>query len=75
MDEESSKKVKERASQYLAEDEVAALNIIKSNIAKYCSRDIQNFAQELQEQIEQFSHSIRSRDNKKTAIFATENIV
>ncbi len=72
MDEESSKKVQERASQYLAEDEVAALNIIKSKIAEYCSQDIGHSSQELQEQLKKLSISIRSRDNKTTKISAIE---
>jgi DNA sulfur modification protein DndD len=72
MDEESSTKVRERASQYLAEDEVAALNIIKSNIAKYCRRDTEYFALQLQEQLEQLGKCIRLRDNKSTEISAIE---
>lgn len=66
MDEKSSKKVRERASQYLAEDEVAALNIIKSNIAKYCRKDTEYFSLQLQEQLERLRKSIRLRDNKST---------
>lgn len=72
MDEESSKKVRERASQYLAEDEVAALNIIKSNIAKYCSRETGKSSQELPEKLKRLSDSIRLRDNKTTEISAIE---
>ena len=72
MDDKSSRKVKERASQYLAEDEVGALNIIKSNIAKYCSRDMEHSSQEVQEQLKQLGKSIRLRDNKTTEIAATE---
>ena len=72
MDEKSSKKVRERASQYLAEDEVAALNIIKSNIAKYCRRDTENFSLQLQEQLKKLGKSIRLRDNKSTEISAIE---
>jgi DNA sulfur modification protein DndD len=72
IDNNSSKAILERASQYLAEDEVAALNIIKSNIAKYCIRDEEHFLQELQERLKQLSKSIRLRDNKTTEISATE---
>ena len=72
MDKESSKKVQERANQYLAEDEVAALNIIKSNITKYCSRNTPHSSQELQEQLKRLGKSIRSRDNKTTEISAIE---
>ncbi|MEM7593208.1 MAG: hypothetical protein AAF383_17130 [Cyanobacteria bacterium P01_A01_bin.83] len=72
MDEESSKKVQERASQYLAEDEVAALNIIKSKIAEYCNGDTGDFSQKLPEQLTRLSNSIRVRDNKTTEILAVE---
>lgn len=72
MDKESSNKVRERASQYLAEDEVAALNIIKSNIAKYCHENIEDITLQLQEQIERLGKSIRLRDTKSTEISAIE---
>lgn len=72
MDEISSKKVRERANQYLAEDEVAALNIIKSNIAKYCHKNTDNFSLQLQEQLERLGKSIRLRDTKTTEISAIE---
>ena len=72
MDEESSKKVQERASQYLAEDEVAALNIIKSKIVEYCSKEITYSSQEVQKQLKRLSNSIRLRDNKNTEISAIE---
>ena len=72
MDKKSSKKVQERASQYLAEDEVAALNIIKSNIAKYCHKNTEYFSSQLQEQLKQLGKSIRLRDTKSTEISAIE---
>ena len=72
IDHNASKAILERASQYLAEDEVAALNIIKSNIAKYCRREIKPSQRELQEQQKRLSQSIRLRDNKTTEISATE---
>ena len=72
MDEISSRKVRERASQYLAEDEVAALNIIKSNIAKYCHKNTEDFSLQLQEQLKQLRKSIRLRDTKSTEISAIE---
>ena len=72
MDEESSKKVQERASQYLAEDEVAALNLIKSKIAEYCNQDTEHSSQKLPEQLTKLSKSIRLRDNKITEISAIE---
>jgi len=72
MDEQSSKKVKERAGQYLAEDEVAALNLIKSKITEYCSGNLQHPSPELQKQLKRLGKSIRLRDNKTTEISAIE---
>ena len=72
MDKESSKNIRERANQYLAEDEVAALNIIKTNIAKYCSSETIYSSQELQGQLKRLSDFIRLRDNKITKISAIE---
>ena len=72
MDEQSSKKVQERANQYLAEDEVAALNLIKSKITEYCSKNVGYFSQELKEQLKRLGNSIRLRGIKTTEISAIE---
>lgn len=72
MDTESSRKVRERASQYLAEDEVGVLNSIKSDIANYCSRDIESSLLGLEDNLQQLRKSIRKRDNTKTEISAIE---
>ena len=72
MDTESSRKVRERACQYLAEDEVGVLNSIKSDIANYCSRDIESSLLGLEDNLRQLRKSIRKRDNTETEISAIE---
>lgn len=72
MDTESSRKVRERASQYLAEDEVGVLNSIKSDIANYCSRGLESSPLGIEDNLQQLRKSIRKRDNTETEISAIE---
>ena len=72
MDTESSRKVRERACQYLAEDEVGVLNSIKSDIANYCSRDIESSLLGIEDNLRQLSKSIRKRYNTEREISAIE---
>ena len=72
IDDEASKAILERASQYLGEDEVGVLNSIKSDIANYCDRNTTKSYQELEENLKRLKDSIRLRDNLNTEISATE---
>ena len=68
MDNESSKNVRERASQYLAEDEVGVLNGIKSDIAKHCGTELELYAKKLDRDLKDLGQSIKLRDNLSTEI-------
>ena len=72
IDDQASKAILERASQYLGEDEVGVLNSIKSDIANYCDRNSTKLDRELKENLERLGNYIRLKDNLKTEISATE---
>ena len=72
IDDNASKAILERASQYLGEDEVGVLNSIKSDIANYCDRNTIKSYQELEENLEQLGDSIKRRGIINTEISATE---
>lgn len=72
MDEETRQAVRDRALNYLAEDEVGVLNSIKFDIATYCSGEPASYYQEFQQELEGFSKLIRKRDEFKTELRSFE---
>jgi len=72
MDEETRQAVRDRALNYLAEDEVGVLNSIKSDIATYCSGEPASYFQEFQKDLEGFGKLVRKRDEFKTELRSFE---
>jgi len=66
MDDMTRQAVRDRAKQYLGEDEVGVLNRIKSDIADYCGGDPEQYHQDFQEQVQGLQKLIRKRDEFKT---------
>jgi DNA sulfur modification protein DndD len=66
MDNKTRQAVRDRAKNYLAEDEVGVLNSIKSDIATYCDEEPESYHQELQEQLKDLQTFIRKRDDLRT---------
>lgn len=72
MDDTTRQAVRDRAQQYLGEDEVGVLNRIKSDIADYCGGNPEQYHQDLQEQLQGLQKLIRKRDNLKTELRSLE---
>ncbi|MGE5655637.1 MAG: hypothetical protein ACM37W_03410 [Actinomycetota bacterium] len=72
MDDATRQAVRDRALNYLAEDEVGVLNRIKSDIATYCSGEPASYYQEFQRDLESFGKLIRKRDEFKTELRSFE---
>jgi len=72
MDDMTRQAVRDRAKQYLGEDEVGVLNRIKSDIADYCGGDPDKYHQDLQEQVKSLQKLIRKRDEFKTELRSLE---
>lgn len=66
MDDMTRQAVRDRAKQYLGEDEVGVLNRIKSDIADYCGGNPEHYHQDFQEQVQGLQKLIRKRDEFKT---------
>ncbi|HAG80007.1 MAG TPA: hypothetical protein DCL61_02295 [Cyanobacteria bacterium UBA12227] len=65
-------KIRDRAKNYLGEDEVGVLNNIKADIATYCAENPATYHQELQEQLKDLGTFIRKRDELKTELDSLE---
>ena len=72
MNEVTREAVRDRAKNYLADDEVGVLNTIKSDIALHCSDEPEVPYQELQKQLADLGYQITKRDNLKTDMSAIE---
>ncbi|GAB4179075.1 MAG: hypothetical protein Fur006_12030 [Coleofasciculaceae cyanobacterium] len=72
MDDATRQAVRDRAKNYLGEDEVGVLNSIKSDIATYCSEEAESYHQKLQEQLQDLVTFIRKRDELKTQLHSLE---
>ncbi|MEQ9552162.1 MAG: hypothetical protein RIM23_21450 [Coleofasciculus sp. G3-WIS-01] len=72
MDDMTRQAVRDRAKQYLGEDEVGVLNRIKSDIADYCGGNPEQYHQDLQEQLQGLQKLIRKRDEFKTELHSLE---
>jgi DNA sulfur modification protein DndD len=72
MNEVTRSAVRDRAKNYLADDEVGVLNSIKSDIALHCSDEPEVPYQELQKQLADLGYQITKRDNLKTEMSAIE---
>ncbi|MGC1199842.1 MAG: AAA family ATPase, partial [Geitlerinemataceae cyanobacterium] len=66
MDNSSRQAVRDRANNYLGEDEVGILNSIKSDIATYCDGDPNSYYQELQQNLKSLGKSVKERDTLHT---------
>ena len=65
MNEVTRYAVRDRAKNYVADDEVGVLNSIKSDIALHCSDEPEVPYQELQEQLTDLGYQITNRDYLK----------
>ncbi|MBD0308698.1 MAG: hypothetical protein ICV80_11400, partial [Microcoleus sp. T1-bin1] len=74
MNEVTREAVRDRAKNYLADDEVGVLNSIKSDIAIHCSDEPEIPYQELQTQLTNLGNQVRDRDNLKTRMSEIERI-
>ncbi|EDX75550.1 hypothetical protein MC7420_1468 [Coleofasciculus chthonoplastes PCC 7420] len=72
MDDVTRQAVRDRAMQYLGEDEVGVLNRIKSDIADYCGGNPEQYHQDFQEQVQGLQKVIRTRDEFKTELRSLE---
>jgi DNA sulfur modification protein DndD len=66
MDDLTRQAVRDRANNYLGEDEVGILNSIKSDIANYCSGDPNIDYQELQKNLKNLGSHVKDRDTLRT---------
>ncbi|MBK4731138.1 hypothetical protein JJD41_14895 [Oxynema sp. CENA135] len=75
LDDLTRQAIRDRAQQYLGEDEVGVLNSIKSDIADYCyDSNPDSYHQEFQQELNNLSKFIRDRDDLKTQKSGLENL-
>lgn len=68
MDDSTRQAVRERANNYLGEEEVGILNSIKSDIANYCGGDPNIDYQELQQTLKSLGERVKERDTLRTQL-------